>query len=80
MQRIWIKPIMFDIKPGLPVILEGPLDAMTFLRLEWLWPITEEWKEAWESCDACLNRETDTAEPSYAPMMRALAKAGVALR
>lgn len=77
MHRYWQKQISFDFKPGMPVVLEGPLDAMTFLRLKWLWPITDEWIDAMEACEACMDRQTDTAEPSYAPVMRALARAGM---
>lgn len=77
MHGYWVVPITFEIRPGLSITLEGPTDALSFLRGKWVWPITDEWIYAMAACEASMDRETDTAEPSYAPVRRALLSAGV---
>ncbi len=77
MHGYWVVPITFKIRPGLPITLGGPTDAMSFPRGKWIWPITDASIHAMAVCEASMDRETDTAEPSYAPVRQALLTAGM---
>ncbi|MDH2329114.1 DUF982 domain-containing protein [Cereibacter sp. SYSU M97828] len=70
--------IIFDYpNPGQPVVLEGPVHAAAFLRRQWIWPRTDEYAAAVAACRDCVNGKTETAEPSYAAVKRALRAADV---
>ncbi|WP_136686093.1 DUF982 domain-containing protein [Falsirhodobacter xinxiangensis] len=78
MRRLWVNTIIFDYpNPGHPVVLEGPLHAAAFLRKQWVWPRTKEYADALAACRDCVNGHTETAEPSFIAVKRALSSADV---